>query len=113
MVPRRKYLDHFVYVRDQGIDVCVCVCLCVCSWECETPHSFFYHIPPSLNHPPPLDELPPPPPRLDSIPHTHTHTLSLSYRQQVVSCDRGDYGCNGGDTPTAYKYIMNAGGLER
>merc|ERR1711916_379375 len=31
--------------------------------------------------------------------------------QQVVSCDNVDGGCNGGDTITAYKYIMQAGGL--
>jgi hypothetical protein len=23
--------------------------------------------------------------------------------QQIVSCDKTDQGCNGGDTPTAYK----------
>jgi len=32
--------------------------------------------------------------------------------QQVVSCDKVDSGCNGGDLPTAYKYIEGAGGLE-
>jgi C1A family cysteine protease len=33
--------------------------------------------------------------------------------QQIVSCDKNkDEGCNGGDTKTAYKYIIKAGGLE-
>jgi len=39
--------------------------------------------------------------------------ISLS-PQQIVDCDNGDgdYGCEGGDTTTAYKYVINAGGLE-
>jgi len=34
--------------------------------------------------------------------------------QQIVDCDKGngDEGCNGGDTTTAYAYVMKAGGLE-
>jgi len=31
--------------------------------------------------------------------------------QQIVSCDKKDLGCNGGDTPTAYKYVEKAGGM--
>jgi len=31
--------------------------------------------------------------------------------QQVVSCDSYDGGCNGGDLPSAYKYIQQAGGV--
>jgi len=38
-------------------------------------------------------------------------TLRLS-EQQVVDCDKSDGGCNGGDTPTAYEYIIKAGGLQ-
>jgi cathepsin F len=38
-------------------------------------------------------------------------TIDLS-PQQIVDCDRDDGGCDGGDTPTAYKYIIHAGGLE-
>jgi len=30
--------------------------------------------------------------------------------QQVISCDRNDGGCQGGNTETAYKYLMSAGG---
>jgi len=34
--------------------------------------------------------------------------------QQIVDCDkgRGDEGCNGGDTVTAYQYVMEAAGME-
>jgi len=32
--------------------------------------------------------------------------------QQIVDCDTSDDGCNGGDTPTAYEYIIKAGGLD-
>ncbi len=31
--------------------------------------------------------------------------------QQIVSCDTVDYGCNGGNTETAYRYVNTAGGL--
>jgi len=37
--------------------------------------------------------------------------ISLS-PQQVVDCDKVDLGCEGGDTPTAYAYVINATGLE-
>jgi len=32
--------------------------------------------------------------------------------QQIVDCDSNDGGCNGGDTPSAYQYVINAGGME-
>jgi C1A family cysteine protease len=32
--------------------------------------------------------------------------------QQIVDCDNSDSGCNGGDTPTAYEYVISAGGQE-
>jgi len=32
--------------------------------------------------------------------------------QQIVDCDKGDGGCNGGDLPTCYAYVKSAGGLE-
>lgn len=31
--------------------------------------------------------------------------------QQLTSCDKKDLGCNGGDTPSAYKYVEKAGGM--
>jgi len=42
------------------------------------------------------------------------HTLVSLSPQQIVDCDtgRGDLGCNGGDTPTAYEYVMSAGGMD-
>jgi len=42
------------------------------------------------------------------------HTLTSLSPQQIVDCDkgRGDEGCNGGDTPTAYAYVISAGGMD-
>jgi len=37
--------------------------------------------------------------------------LSLSM-QQIVSCDTSDDGCQGGNPPTAYQYVIGAGGIE-
>jgi len=33
--------------------------------------------------------------------------------QQIVDCDKTDLGCNGGDLPTCYQYVIKAGGLEK
>jgi len=40
--------------------------------------------------------------------------MTVLSEQQIVDCDqgRGDEGCSGGDTVTAYQYVMAAGGLE-
>jgi hypothetical protein len=32
--------------------------------------------------------------------------------QQIVDCDKRDGGCNGGNTPTAYEYVISAGGQD-
>jgi C1A family cysteine protease len=32
--------------------------------------------------------------------------------QQIVDCDKSDGGCNGGNPPTAYEYIIKAGGQD-
>jgi len=40
------------------------------------------------------------------------NNLTRLSMQQVVDCDEQDGGCNGGDTTTAYDYIIQAGGLE-
>ena len=32
--------------------------------------------------------------------------------EQIVQCDNVDYGCEGGNTDTAFEYVMNAGGIE-
>merc|ERR1711894_699724 len=31
--------------------------------------------------------------------------------QQIISCDKTDGGCNGGDLPTAWDYVKSAGGI--
>jgi len=32
--------------------------------------------------------------------------------QEIVDCDTTDQGCNGGDPPTAYQFVMSEGGME-
>jgi len=32
--------------------------------------------------------------------------------QQIVDCDKTDHGCDGGNPPTAYEYVIGAGGLD-
>jgi len=39
-------------------------------------------------------------------------TLTSLSMQQIVDCDTNDDGCNGGNPPTAYEYVIKAGGLE-
>jgi len=41
----------------------------------------------------------------------NNNTLALS-PQQIVDCDNSDAGCDGGNPPTAYDYIVSAGGLD-
>jgi len=41
------------------------------------------------------------------------HSLVELAPQQLVSCDKSDSGCDGGDPPTAYDYIVKVGGLEK
>jgi hypothetical protein len=40
------------------------------------------------------------------------HPLGELSPQQVVDCDKKDQGCDGGDPPLAFQYIIEAGGLE-
>jgi C1A family cysteine protease len=40
------------------------------------------------------------------------HAITELSPEQVVDCDDVDAGCNGGDTPSAFEYITQAGGLE-
>jgi hypothetical protein len=39
------------------------------------------------------------------------HLKRLS-TQQIISCDKKDNGCDGGDTVTAYSYVKKAGGID-
>jgi len=39
-------------------------------------------------------------------------TLPPLAPQQIVDCDPSDMGCDGGNPPTAYDYIVSAGGLD-
>ena len=41
-----------------------------------------------------------------------TGTLTKLSEQQIISCDKTDLGCNGGDLPTALQYIETSGGIE-
>jgi len=38
--------------------------------------------------------------------------LAVLAPQQIVDCDTTDAGCNGGNPPTAYEYVIKAGGME-
>lgn len=39
-------------------------------------------------------------------------TLEDLSEQQIISCDKSDLGCNGGDLPTAFDYVKKAGGID-
>jgi len=39
-------------------------------------------------------------------------TIPALSPQQIVDCDGSDGGCNGGNPPTAYDYVVSAGGIE-
>jgi cathepsin F len=41
----------------------------------------------------------------------NNNTLNLA-PQQIVDCDNSDGGCDGGNPPTAYDYVIKAGGLD-
>jgi C1A family cysteine protease len=49
---------------------------------------------------------------IESAVYLSGQSLQSLSMQQVVSCDTGDDGCSGGDPPTAYQYVISAGGLE-
>jgi len=44
--------------------------------------------------------------------YTNGTNLPVLGPQQIVDCDKTDHGCNGGDTTTAYGYLVSAGGEE-
>ncbi len=41
----------------------------------------------------------------------NNNTLALA-PQQIVDCDEWVFGCGGGQTTSAFNYVMGAGGLE-
>jgi C1A family cysteine protease len=47
----------------------------------------------------------------DAIRHGYLTTSDALSPQQIVSCDKIDYGCDGGDTVTAYAYAYSVGGI--
>jgi len=47
----------------------------------------------------------------DAIRAGLTTTTEALSPQQIVSCDEVDLGCDGGNTETAYAYVMTAGGI--
>jgi len=40
------------------------------------------------------------------------HTLTDLSMQQIVDCDTTDSGCDGGDLPTAFAYVISQGGMD-
>jgi C1A family cysteine protease len=40
------------------------------------------------------------------------NSLTQLSMQQIVDCDNNDAGCNGGNPPTAYQYVIDAGGMD-
>lgn len=38
--------------------------------------------------------------------------LKALSEQQILDCDKSDYGCNGGWPYNAFQYVVNAGGIE-
>jgi len=46
---------------------------------------------------------------MDAIAGRGLKSLSM---QQIVDCDHTDHGCGGGNPPTAYAYVIGAGGLD-
>jgi C1A family cysteine protease len=49
---------------------------------------------------------------IESYAHLAGKSLMKLSVQQVVSCDKVDGGCNGGNTESAYQYVVKAGGIE-
>lgn len=49
---------------------------------------------------------------IESAAFMATGTLPQLSTQQIISCDKADQGCDGGDPTTAYKYVEQVGGLD-
>jgi len=49
---------------------------------------------------------------IESVCFLAVHTLTSLSVQQIVDCDTSDSGCGGGNPPTAYQYVISAGGMD-
>jgi cathepsin H len=49
---------------------------------------------------------------IESVWHIKGRGLPVLAPQQIVDCDRNEYGCNGGDPRQAYMYVKNQGGID-
>lgn len=49
---------------------------------------------------------------IESAVFMKTGQLKTLSTQQIISCDKQDDGCDGGDTVTAYHYVEKAGGID-
>jgi len=49
---------------------------------------------------------------VESVCYLAGYGLYSASEQQVVDCDKGDMGCNGGEPTGAYQYLIKAGGIE-
>lgn len=49
---------------------------------------------------------------IESAVFMSTGKLEQLSTQQIISCDKQDDGCDGGDTVTAYRYVQKAGGID-
>lgn len=46
---------------------------------------------------------------LESVYAQKTSNLIKLSEQQIVDCSTANYGCNGGDLPPAFKYVISKG----
>merc|ERR1712201_39633 len=49
---------------------------------------------------------------IESAVYQASGSMPILSTQQIISCDKTDAGCNGGDLPTAFDYVESAGGLD-
>jgi len=49
---------------------------------------------------------------IESAVYQATGTMKKLSTQQIISCDKTDGGCNGGDLPTAFDYVESDGGID-
>jgi len=49
---------------------------------------------------------------IESAVYRATGTMPILSTQQIISCDKTDGGCQGGDLPTAFDYVEADGGIE-